>query len=108
MSTENNIDTDNSSVGLLEKKSVKPPNMYQVILLNDDFTPMDFVVMILQSIFNKNTEQAQSIMLKVHYEGKGVCGIYTRDIAATKVEQVLKLASAHEHPLQCIMQVADN
>lgn len=107
MSTENNVFTDDSSVGLLERQAVKPPKMYQVILLNDDYTPMEFVVMILQNIFNKNAEQAQNIMLKVHYKGKGVCGVYTKDIAATKVDQVLRLATAHEHPLQCIMQETD-
>ncbi len=83
-----------------------PPPMYQVVLLNDDYTPMEFVVMILQRIFGKNSDEATQIMLKVHHEGRGVCGVYTRDIAATRVEMVLQTAHAHQHPLQCLMEPA--
>lgn len=78
--------------------------MYKVMLLNDDFTPMEFVVMVLQRFFAKNREQATQIMLKVHREGSGLCGIYPKDIAATKVEQVLAFAREHQHPLQCVME----
>jgi len=78
--------------------------MYQVVLLNDDYTPMEFVIMILQRIFGKNPNEAARIMLKVHHEGRGVCGVYTRDIAATKVEMVQQAAHAHQHPLQCLME----
>lgn len=81
----------------------KPP-MYKVLLLNDDFTPMEFVVQILQQFFHKDREQATRIMLQVHMQGHGVCGIYTKDVAATKVEQVLHFARVHQHPLQCVME----
>lgn len=82
----------------------KPPSMYSVLLLNDDFTPMEFVVEVLERFFNKSREQATQIMLQVHTEGSGVCGIYPLDIAETKVTQVLGFAEEHEHPLQCSMQ----
>jgi len=91
-----------------QDEKLAPPPMYQVVLLNDDYTPMDFVVMVLQGIFGKNPDEATRIMLKVHYEGRGVCGIYTRDIAATRVDKVLRLAVAHEHPLQCIMEPVED
>ncbi len=89
-----------------QKHATKPPSMYKVILLNDDFTPMDFVVMLLQQYFNKDHTTAMQIMLRVHLEGKGVCGIYTRDIAMTKTEQVIKHARQAGHPLQCVMEEA--
>ncbi|HLR13898.1 MAG TPA: ATP-dependent Clp protease adapter ClpS [Burkholderiaceae bacterium] len=94
-------------VGIVTEDTTKPlapPPMYQVVLLNDDFTPMDFVVMILQEIFGKTLEEASHIMLKVHHEGRGICGIYTKDIAATRVDRVRQIAQAHGHPLQCIME----
>ncbi|GGY25939.1 ATP-dependent Clp protease adapter ClpS [Paludibacterium paludis] len=81
-----------------------PPPLYKVLLLNDDFTPMEFVVQILQTFFHKDREQATKIMLQVHTQGHGVCGVYTKDVAATKVEQVLHFAKAHQHPLQCVME----
>ncbi|STB65011.1 ATP-dependent Clp protease adapter ClpS [Chromobacterium violaceum] len=81
-----------------------PPPMYKVLLLNDDFTPMDFVVQVLQQFFYMNREKATHIMLQVHTQGHGVCGVYTKDVAATKVEQVLQYAKAHQHPLQCVME----
>ncbi len=87
-----------------QRVKLKPPPLYKVILLNDDFTPMDFVVIVLQRFFAKTREQATQIMLKVHREGRGLCGIYPRDIAATKVEQVLAFAREHQHPLQCVME----
>lgn len=84
-----------------EKQKLQPPRKYQVILNNDDFTPMDFVVEVLIQFFNKNSDQAAEIMLKVHYDGKAICGIYSADIAQTKVEQVNQYARDHEHPLLC-------
>jgi ATP-dependent Clp protease adaptor protein ClpS len=78
--------------------------MYKVLLLNDDYTPMDFVVHVLQHFFHKSYEQATQIMLKVHTEGRGVCGLYTADLAATKVAQVLAFARQHQHPLLCVME----
>ncbi len=78
--------------------------MYQVVLLNDDYTPMEFVVIVLQKFFGKGREQATQIMLKVHREGKGVCGVYPKDIASTKVELVSSFARQHQHPLQCVME----
>ncbi|SFD38598.1 ATP-dependent Clp protease adapter ClpS [Pseudoalteromonas denitrificans] len=84
-----------------EKQKLRPPRKYQVILNNDDFTPMDFVIEILMKFFNKNSEQAAEIMLKVHYDGKAICGIYSADIAQSKVEQVNKYARENQHPLLC-------
>ena len=85
---------------------VEPPRMYQVVLLNDDYTPMEFVVMVLQQFFQRDLETATHIMLKIHHEGRGVCGVYTKDVAATKVEMVLACARRAGHPLQCIMEAA--
>jgi ATP-dependent Clp protease adaptor protein ClpS len=87
-----------------KKAKVKPPPMFKVLLLNDDYTPMDFVVMVLQKIFALSREKATQVMLKVHKEGMGVCGVYPRDVAATKVEQVRSYAKQHQHPLQCVME----
>ncbi len=86
------------------KARVKPPPLFKVLLLNDDYTPMEFVVVVLQSFFSMTQEQAYQVMLKVHREGMGVCGIYPRDVATTKVEQVLNYARKHQHPLQCVME----
>ncbi|MBX9794911.1 MAG: ATP-dependent Clp protease adapter ClpS [Burkholderiaceae bacterium] len=83
-----------------------PPRMYQVILLNDDYTPMEFVVLVLQEYFNRDLEAATQIMLKIHHDGRGVCGTYSKDVAATKVELVLAAARRGGHPLQCIMEAA--
>jgi len=80
------------------------PPLYKVLLLNDDFTPMDFVVLVLQKFFSMNREQATQIMLKVHMEGRGVCGVFPRDVAATKVEQVAAFARDNQHPLACVME----
>ncbi|PZP58568.1 MAG: ATP-dependent Clp protease adapter ClpS [Azospira oryzae] len=87
-----------------QKTWVKPPPLFKVVLLNDDYTPMDFVVTVLQTIFFMSREQATQIMLKVHREGSGVCGVYPRDVAATKVEQVMAFARQHQHPLRCVME----
>lgn len=89
-----------------QKEKLKPPPMYQVFLLNDDYTPMEFVVAIIQEYFNKDRETATQIMLKVHRDGKGMCGIYPKDIASTKVELVLNHAKKAGHPLQCVMEEA--
>ena len=83
---------------------VKPPPMFKVILLNDDYTPMEFVVIVLQKFFSMSREKATQVMLKVHRDGLGVCGLYPKDIATTKVEQVLNYARKHQHPLQCVME----
>ena len=80
--------------------------MYQVLLLNDDFTPMEFVVVVLQKFFGMGREKATQVMLTVHREGRGVCGLYPRDIASTKVEQVCSFSRQHQHPLQCVMEEA--
>ena len=85
---------------------IKPPSLYQVVLLNDDYTPMEFVVMVLQQYFLRDLTTATHIMLKIHHEGRGVCGVYPKDIAATKVELVLAAARRDGHPLQCIMEAA--
>ena len=87
-----------------QRAKLEPPKMFKVMLLNDDFTPMEFVITVLQRFFSLDTEQATRIMLKVHNEGRGVCGIFTRDVAATKVEQVIAFARQHQHPLACIME----
>ncbi|HEY9381112.1 MAG TPA: ATP-dependent Clp protease adapter ClpS, partial [Burkholderiales bacterium] len=76
----------------------------KVILLNDDYTPMEFVVVVLQTFFSMDRERATQVMLAVHREGMGICGVYPRDIATTKVEQVTAYARKHEHPLQCVME----
>jgi len=86
------------------RTQTKRPNMYRVLLLNDDYTPMEFVIMILQSYFNKNPEEATRIMLHVHHNGVGECGVFTYEIAETKVAQVMDHARKNQHPLQCIME----
>ena len=87
-----------------KKAKVKSPPMFKVLLLNDDYTPMDFVVVVLQKFFSLSREKATQIMLKVHRDGTGVCGVYARDVAATKVEQVTAFARQHQHPLRCVME----
>lgn len=86
------------------KPEVKRPPMYKVLLLNDDFTPMEFVVHILEKFFSMDRYKATQVMLAVHTEGQGVCGTYTRDIAETKVSQVNQYARKHQHPLLCTME----
>ena len=86
------------------KTRVKPPPLYKVLLLNDDYTPMDFVVVVLQTVFAMNREKATTVMLQVHRDGMGVCGTFTREVAATKVGQVIEIARKHQHPLQCTME----
>src|SRR5450432_2542805 len=86
------------------KPQTKRPSMYRVLLLNDDYTPMEFVILILQSYFNKNPEEAAQITLQVHNHGVGECGVFTYEIAETKVAQVMDHARKNQHPLQCIME----
>ncbi len=87
-----------------KKAKLKPPPMHKVMLLNDDFMPMEFVVLVLQKFFAMNRERATQVMLKVHSEGIGVCGVFPRDVASTKVQQVAGFARKHQHPLQCVME----
>ncbi|RZL03405.1 MAG: ATP-dependent Clp protease adapter ClpS [Rubrivivax sp.] len=89
-----------------ETVSLEPPKLYRVVMLNDDFTPMEFVIVVLQEYFRHDIETATQIMLKIHHEGRGVCGVYTKDVAATKVELVLAAARRAGHPLQCILETA--
>ena len=102
------VPDDGQGAVVVERKTQKtePPRMYQVVLLNDDYTPMEFVVMVLQEYFNRDLETATQIMLKIHHEGRGVCGVFSKDVAATKVELVLAAARRGGHPLQCIMESA--
>jgi ATP-dependent Clp protease adaptor protein ClpS len=87
-----------------ERTSTKPPPLYKVLLLNDDFTPMEFVVIVLQQFFGMDRERAMRVMLQVHTEGSGVCGVFPKDVATTKVEQVVSFARQHQHPLACVME----
>jgi ATP-dependent Clp protease adaptor protein ClpS len=102
-------DRDGDGTVVLERRTqkVKPPQMYQVVMLNDDYTPMEFVVMVIQEFFSKDLQAATQIMLKIHLDGKGVCGVYSRDVAATKVDQVLDAAHKAGHPLQCVSEPVD-
>ena len=96
---------DNDGLALeIARPRLKRPSLYRVLLLNDDYTTMEFVIQVLQSIFNHSEEKAAQIMMHVHQKGAGICGIYTREIAESKVEQVLAYAQQNEHPLQCTME----
>lgn len=86
------------------KPRTKRPNLYRVLLLNDDYTPMEFVIHVLERFFNKNREDATMIMLHVHQNGVGECGVFTYEVAETKVTQVMDLARKNQHPLQCVME----
>ena len=100
---------DDGAVGVIVERAkavLKPPPPYKVVLVNDDFTPMDFVVLVLQQFFNMDSEDATRVMLQVHTKGKGVCGVFTRDVAETKVAQVNRCARSHGHPLLCQMEAA--
>jgi ATP-dependent Clp protease adaptor protein ClpS len=97
-------DDGGSVVAEKQLQRTKPPQMYQVVMLNDDYTPMEFVVVVIQEFFNKDRETATQIMLKIHLDGKGICGVYSRDIASTKVEQVQEAARQAGHPLQCLSE----
>jgi ATP-dependent Clp protease adaptor protein ClpS len=99
-------DRDESDSVVLERvpEKTKPPGMFQVVMLNDDYTPMEFVVVVIQEFFGKDLEAATQIMLKIHLDGKGVCGVYSKDVAATKVDQVLDAAHKAGHPLKCLSE----
>lgn len=104
MSTRKDPSTDDGQVVKEARPKLKKPSLYKVLLLNDDYTPMEFVVEVLERFFSKPREQAVQIMLHVHQRGVGVCGVYTHDIAETKVRQVMDCAQEHQHPLQCTME----
>ncbi len=99
-------DSDDDTVVQQAKPQLKRPPLYKVILLNDDFTPMDFVVEILTDFFNMSLEKATQVMLQVHTQGVGVCGTYTKDVAETKVHIVNEYSREHHHPLMCTMEEA--
>lgn len=101
-----NAPNENNTALKPEVAKPKLPPMFKVLLLNDDYTPMEFVVETIERFFNKDREQATQIMLKVHTEGMGVCGVYPQDIAETKMTQVLMHAKEYQHPLQCITEPA--
>ena len=86
------------------RPKTKKPSLYKVLLLNDDYTPMEFVVHVLERFFNKGRQEATRIMLHVHHKGVGVCGVYTFEVAETKVTQVMDFAQKHQHPLRCTME----
>ena len=99
-------DGDGVDTGVVTKvkPKTKKPSLYKVLLLNDDYTPMEFVILVLEQFFNKGREDATRIMLHVHQHGVGVCGLYTYEVAETKVTQVMDFARQHQHPLQCTME----
>ncbi|MFT5259752.1 MAG: ATP-dependent Clp protease adaptor protein ClpS [Saprospiraceae bacterium] len=88
------------------KPKLKKPPMYKVVMLNDDYTPMEFVILVLENLFRMDHELAMQIMMNVHQKGKGVCGVYPHEIAETKIAQVTELARTNEHPLQCTLEEA--
>ncbi len=106
MPKKNKNDILEQELGVItkEKPEVKKPNMYAVVLINDDYTPMEFVIYVLQTIFKKSYEEAKKIMLMVHNEGKGICGVYSLDIAETKANQVIEFSRVNQHPLECKVQ----
>lgn len=99
---------DDPGVGIATRTrtKAKKPSMYKVLLLNDDYTPMEFVVMVLQRFFNMDIEQATQVMLHVHQQGVGICGVFTYEVAETKVNQVMDSARQNQHPLQCTLEKA--
>ena len=101
---KNDKNADEIAVISKESVKVKKPKLYKVILLNDDYTPMEYVVALLKKVFNRNQDQAINIMLTVHKKGSGICGIYTLEIAETKVKTVNQMAKNDEHPLKCILE----
>lgn len=106
MNYDQNNDNEEFQKGLLldTKPKTKKPSMYNVLLMNDDYTPMEFVVMVLEKIFNKKQEEATQIMLHVHQKGIGICGTFTYEVAESKCKAVIDLAKKNEHPLQCTME----
>ncbi|MGH6621543.1 MAG: ATP-dependent Clp protease adapter ClpS [Alphaproteobacteria bacterium] len=106
MSNQDNGNNGDSGTGVVTrtKPKTKKPSMYKVLMLNDDFTPMEFVVHVLERFFSKGREEATRIMLHVHRRGVGVCGVYPYEIAETKVTQVMDFARQHQHPLRCTLE----
>ena len=102
--SDNNPGGTGTGVVVKPKVQTKKPSMYRVLMLNDDYTPMEFVVHVLERFFNKTREEATRIMLHVHKRGVGVCGVFTYEIAETKVQQVMDFAQQHQHPLQCTLE----
>ena len=101
---KNNNNVDEIAVISRESIKVKKPKLYKVILLNDDYTPMEYVVTLLKKVFNRSQDQAVNIMLTVHKKGSGVCGVYTLEVAETKVKTVNQMSKNDEHPLKCILE----
>ena len=97
-------DAPEHGVAVKTRVNTKKPSMYKVLMLNDDYTPMEFVIQVLESFYNKAHEEATQIMLHVHQKGVGTCGVYTYEIAETKVNQTMDLAQQHQHPLQCTIE----
>ena len=108
MPPDHRRDRDAGGAAVVERKKArtKPPALYQVVMLNDDYTPMEFVVIVLETFFAMSRENATRVMLHVHTQGKGICGVFTRDVADTKVAQVNAFSRAHQHPLMCAMEEA--
>lgn len=106
MGPDDGDSNDESQTGIVTKTrtKTKKPSLYKVLLLNDDYTPMEFVVHVLERFFNKGREEATRIMLHVHQKGVGICGVYTYEVAETKVTQVMDFSQQHQHPLQCTME----
>ncbi|HLF58915.1 MAG TPA: ATP-dependent Clp protease adapter ClpS [Alphaproteobacteria bacterium] len=100
----NGLDTPATKVVVKSRPKTKKPSMYRVVLLNDDYTPMEFVVHVLERFFQKSHEEATQIMLHVHRRGVGICGVFTYEVAETKVHQVVEFARRHQHPLQCTLE----
>ena len=98
------VDAPEHVVAVKTRVNTKKPSMYKVLMLNDDYTPMEFVIHVLESFYNKAHEEATQIMLHVHQKGVGTCGVYTYEIAETKVNQTMDLAQQQEHPLQCTIE----
>ena len=101
---KNNDGGSDTGVVVRTRPKTKKPSLYKVLMLNDDYTPMEFVVSVLERFFNKNHEEATQIMLHVHQRGVGVCGVFTYEIAETKVNQVMEFARRQQHPLQCTLE----
>ena len=104
MTTRRQVGEQGGAAVAPDQSRAKPPPMYKVLLLNDDFTPREFVVVVLEKFFGFSREQSTQVMLKVHREGKGACGVFPHDVAATKVEQVSEFSRRHQHPLACVME----
>ncbi|PCK10162.1 MAG: ATP-dependent Clp protease adapter ClpS [Alteromonadaceae bacterium] len=108
LNKESDLDDDGGLAVQQQKPKLKRPPLYKVVLLNDDYTPMEFVVEVLERFFSMNVERATQVMLAVHHDGKGVCGVFSRDVAETKAAQVNQYSRANEHPLLCEIEAADD